>query len=229
MSVPYLPGNFKSKEDEQEKIRYYEALLELRRRLNLENEKSSEFIQEQMDTGVPTAPVPYRPIEEQINDMNSQRRLAIKNAQITLSPGDASQFVNTYLNSLNELVLFNRYYEKFFNKYLKDVRMVTPFFMNQQWNKFKGDLASTTETGTSPEVPTYETSREIVRQAVMDNDTYDKFVNDLKNKIPGLGRNDPTLFLRRLYGEVWGVRPSGTNTAIFDRLRNRLRQQEVEI
>jgi hypothetical protein len=152
MSVSFLPGAFKSKADRDEKIRYYNSLLKFRARLNKDNEKFSQIIQEQMEEGTPSAPLPYVPLEEQLGDFNFQRQQAVKNTTSVLNQEQAVSFVSTYLTTLDELVLFNRRFNDFYKQKLENVRLITPQYLDQLWEQYKASLPASS-TATEEETP----------------------------------------------------------------------------
>jgi hypothetical protein len=142
----YLPRNFTSGADEAYQYKRYMDLLNLQTRLQAQAETS---LNEFADTyaGKSTAPVQT---EEDFNikleDEFKQKDLAITNARTVMRMDFAKEFVNNYLNDLDEYVLFNQSFPNFKENYLSGFTMITPTLMNKRWELFKDDL----ETGETP-------------------------------------------------------------------------------
>lgn len=203
MSVPFLPGSFKSKADRDQKLRYYNSLLKFRSRLNTENEAYSQIIQELMEEGVPSAPTPSVPVEQQLSDINYQRQQAINNTKKVLRPDESASFVNTYLNTLDELILYNRRFNDFFKKRLENIRLITPIFLKQQWEQYKASLPATTETSTETEKTedVFQQNLENIKESILQAVSYDNYRGLLETKVPSLGRQDAYRWLKQ-YGKM---------------------------
>ena len=235
MSVPFLPGSFKSKADRDEKIRYYNSLLKFRSRLNTENEVFSQIIQEQMEEGTPSAPSPSVPLEERLADINFQRQQAITNSRTVLRPDEATAFVTSYLTTLDELVLYNQRFNDFFKKKLENIRFITPMFLNQQWEQYKASLPTTAERGTEieTEIETetetetqtpFQQNLEIIKETILEADDYNEYKQLLQQKIPSLGRQDAYRWLGQ-YGRmaVGGTVPRSSE-ALFNFVKQYLEE-----
>jgi hypothetical protein len=230
MSVPFLPGSFKSKTDRDEKLRYYNSLLKFRSRLNTQNEAYSQIIQEQMEEGTPSTPSPYVPLEERLADINFQRQQAITNTNTVLRPDEATAFVSSYLTTLDELVLYNQRFNEFFRKKLENIRFITPLFLNQQWEQYKASLPTTAERGTEIETPEtttetpFQQNLEIIKETILEADDYNEYKTLLQQKIPSLGRQDAYRWLGQ-YGRmaVGGTVPRGSE-ALFNFVKQYLEE-----
>lgn len=205
MSVPFLVGNFKSEQDKQDKLRYYEDTLRFRARLNLANEKFSAIIQDQADEGTPSAPKPLVSVEERLADLNFQRQTAIASLKALLSANEATSFVNSYLTSLDELVLFNRRFNDFFKRKLENLKLVTPLYLNQQWDDYKAGLLPVPEgqeqkprTGSS-----WTDYKDDIYQAIISSPTYDDYRKEIMS-VAGITGNKPNLWLKNFYKNVSG-------------------------
>lgn len=222
MSVPFLPGSFKSNADRDEKIKYYNTLLKFRSRLNLNNEKYSQIIQEQMEEGTPSTPFPIIPLEARYDNLNSQRQAAIKAVASITKQEQANQFVHAYLNSLEEIVLFNKQFQDFYRQKLQNTRNITPFWLNQQWEQYKPTIRSTqTETITETEEtrPTNESPAQKkeriwqrykvgIKQFFEQTETFEEFKDEIVTMSSTIGENvDVADVVNRLYKEIKNRNP----------------------
>lgn len=228
MSVPFIAGNFKSEQDKQDKLRYYENMLRFRARLNLANEKYSAIIQDQADEGTPSAPMPLVSVEERLADTNFQRQSAITNLKVILSANDATGFVNAYLTSLEELVLFNRRFNDFFKRKLENVKMVTPLYLNQQWDDYKAGLLPLPEgQDQKPQTTTssWTSYKDDIFQAIMSSPTYDDYRREIMT-VAGISGNKPNLWLKNFYKNVSGqpVPKNISAQSLFTETKNMLMQ-----
>lgn len=138
MSVPLLIGNFKSEADYRRKVADQKKLLQLQSKLNTEADKAS-LQQAQIMEGVVPGVVPDIDISQTLLDYNQQRQDAIVNADEVMTKRDAMTFVDTYLQTLDDLVSFNRNFGSF-QESISGIKLIDPAYMNQLWQKFQAQL-----------------------------------------------------------------------------------------
>lgn len=138
MSVPLLIGNFKSEADYRRKVADQKKLLQLQSKLNTEADKAS-LQQAQIMEGVVPGVVPEIDISQVLLDYNQQRQDAIVNADEVMTKRDAMTFVDTYLQTLDDLVSFNRNFGTF-QESISGIKLIDPAYMNQLWTKFQAQL-----------------------------------------------------------------------------------------
>jgi len=149
MSVPLLIGNFKSEADYRRKLADQQKLLKLQTKLNTSASKSSLQMAQIMNGVIPAA-VPEEDVSVTLQDINRQRQDAIIVASEVMTRRNAFRFVDTYLKTLDDLVMFNQYWGQFSDS-ISGIKNIDPLFMNTLWRKFErqvlagtSDLASLT-------------------------------------------------------------------------------------
>jgi hypothetical protein len=138
MSIPVAIGSFTSKADFQRKKQDQKKLLKLQTQLNTAADKASTRISELME-GVKPAALPEVQVSEVLQDINAQREIAVQNSDEILSKRESRAFVNNYLTSLDELVLFNRNFEDFRSEVSGTSQLDAPY-LNILWERFKRQL-----------------------------------------------------------------------------------------
>lgn len=139
MSVPLLIGNFKSEADYRRKVIDQNKLIRLQSKLNTEADKASLLQRQTMELGLKPAPAPEVEVSAAIQDYNQQRTMAIASADEVLSKRDATSFVDTYLKTLDNFVMFNRYWDDF-KQSIANIRLIDASYMNTLWTKFQKQI-----------------------------------------------------------------------------------------
>ena len=144
MAVPLLPGSFRSQADYDRKIEDQLKYLKLRAKLNTISEQSTI----RMLSGVtPVAPTPTNLDDE---EMDKQRvmNLAVESLSPLTGQPVAFDFIQKYLNTMEDLQEFNDNVDAFANT-LQGSKMMTPEQVASAWRRFKRSRFATMGSGAS--------------------------------------------------------------------------------
>ena len=144
----------------------YEDYLNMRNFLN--NEYKTLSIPSRIE---PIAPIIERTTQEELNDMELQRKKAfdILTKELSINPLDAGNIVNNMLitNDPEELINFNSYYRGF-KEEIRGQSNLTPDVFNVLWNRYKEKIKELILTipsrlyGKTPEANTEEMIKEFM-------------------------------------------------------------------
>ena len=141
-------GNITSRADYERKVREQQTILRIQRKLNQGVRPIDRSRADVILGVVPQAPLRDVPVAEQLDDQNLLRQDAFQQLIQIMPRADSANFVNKYLNDLDELIEFTSVFDMFYGKMLKGRKRVTPEQLQLLWTDYKRiEVAGTTERG----------------------------------------------------------------------------------
>lgn len=158
MSISVSLGSFKNPQDKRRKEKEYQEYLKYQTKVNQQSEVSNDLYSKNLRQGIQPAVVPYKSTEEELQDISAQRELAVSHLREIMKRNslDALQ----YLNTLDELNLFNRNWNDFKTQ-IKGQQFITPTIFGELWQRYKDLLASTGASKTGITIPLTQTDLDL--------------------------------------------------------------------